>query len=119
METKYCLDCETKLLGRADKKFCSDACRNNYNNKLNSDTTAHMRNINNTLRKNRRILQNLITTDDGKATVPVKKLVSQGFSFEYFTHILSTKTGNTYYFCYEYGYRKLDGEYYLVVRKME
>ncbi len=119
MEAKYCLDCETKILGRADKKFCSDACRNNYNNKLNSDTTALMRNINNTLRKNRRILQELITTDEGKTTVPTKKLTSQGFSFEHFTHLLNTKTGNTYYFCYEYGYRKLAGDYYLLVKRAE
>ena len=119
METRFCLDCESRLLGRADKKFCSDACRNNYNNKLNSDTNALMRNINNMLRKNRRILQVLITKEGGKATVPVKKITSQGFSFEYFTHILNTKMGNTYYFCYEYGYRKLEGDYYLVVRRVE
>ena len=105
METKYCLDCETKILGRADKKFCSDACRNNYNNRQNSD--------------NRRILQESITNEEGKASVPTKKLTSQGFSFDYFTHILNTKTGNTYYFCYEYGYRKLDGDYYLVVKREE
>jgi predicted nucleic acid-binding Zn ribbon protein len=119
METKYCLDCETKILGRADKKFCSDACRNNYNNRQNSDTTALMRNINNALRKNRRILQESITNEEGKASVPTKKLTSQGFSFDHFTHILNTKTGNTYYFCYEYGYRKLDGDYYLVVKREE
>lgn len=119
MESKLCLDCGTKILGRADKKFCSDACRNNYNNRQNSDTTALMRNINNALRKNRRILQESITNEDGKASVPTKKLSSQGFSFDYFTHILNTKTGNTYYFCYEYGYRKLEGEYYLVVKREE
>ena len=32
-----CPECGDKLKGRADKKFCSDACRNAYNNKLNSD----------------------------------------------------------------------------------
>jgi hypothetical protein len=78
-----------------------------------------MRNINNALRKNRRILQESITNEEGKASVPTKKLTSQGFSFDYFTHILNTKTGNTYYFCYEYGYRKLDGDYYLVVKREE
>jgi len=117
MESRLCPDCGTKILGRADKKFCSDACRNNYNNRQNSDTTAMMRNINNALRKNRRILQDLIVTPDGKANVPLKKLNTLGFNFEYFTHILNTKTGNTYYFCYEYGYRKLDGDYYLLVKK--
>ena len=43
-------------MGRIDKKFCSDACRNAYNNKQNKDQTNLMRNINNKLRKNFKIL---------------------------------------------------------------
>ena len=35
---RYCLDCGAVLHGRADKKFCNDQCRNNYNNQLNSVT---------------------------------------------------------------------------------
>lgn len=119
METRYCPDCNSKIVGRSDKKFCSDACRNNFNNRLNSDSTAFVRNINNILRKNRRILQGLIKNDDGKANIPIKKLTSQGFSFDYFTHIINTKTGNTYFFCYEYGFRKLDENFYLIVKRQE
>ena len=33
MET--CLECGEKIIGRSDKKFCNDACRNSYNNKQN------------------------------------------------------------------------------------
>ena len=29
---KSCLHCNRPLHGRADKKYCDDACRNNYNN---------------------------------------------------------------------------------------
>ena len=117
METKLCLDCELRIIGRADKKFCSDACRNNYNNKLNSDTNAFMRNVNNLLRKNRRILQELIDTKQKKRNALANKLISQGFNFDYYTHVLNTKTGNTYFFCYEYGYRKLENNHYLLVKK--
>jgi hypothetical protein len=34
------------------QKFCSDVCRNAYNNKINKDSTNFMRNVNNKLRKN-------------------------------------------------------------------
>ena len=34
---KKCLDCGDSLRGRTDKKFCSDQCRNSYNNKLAAD----------------------------------------------------------------------------------
>lgn len=57
--TKNCLDCGDKLVGREDKKFCSDSCRNAFNNKINKDSTNYMRNINNKLRKNYRILSDL------------------------------------------------------------
>lgn len=35
---KNCPECGDKIIGRADKKFCSDACRNAYNNALNKDS---------------------------------------------------------------------------------
>ena len=44
---KTCLECGEKIVGREDKKFCSDSCRNAYNNKINKDSTNYMRNINN------------------------------------------------------------------------
>jgi predicted nucleic acid-binding Zn ribbon protein len=56
-----CLECGEKIIGRSDKKFCNDACRNAYNNKQNKDSNNLMRNINNKLRKNYRILTEINT----------------------------------------------------------
>jgi hypothetical protein len=63
---KNCLECNEKIVGREDKKFCSDGCRNAYNNKINKDSTNYMRNVNNKLRKNYRILTELNTGEEGK-----------------------------------------------------
>ena len=52
---KQCLECDNEIKGRIDKKFCSDYCRNAYNNKLNKDSNNLVRNTNNRLRKNYRI----------------------------------------------------------------
>lgn len=112
---KNCLECGTKILGREDKKFCNDGCRNNYNNRINRDTTNFMRNINNQLRKNYRILTEINT--EGKTKTTKTKLLNNGFSFEYFTNILHTKTGNTYYFVYNQGYMLLENDYYMLVKK--
>lgn len=114
---KKCLDCSEPIKGRADKKFCSDQCRNNYNNRLNSDANNYVRNVNNILRKNRRILSEL--NPDGKTTVHRDKLSQAGFSFNYFTSHRTTKTGSIYRFCYEEGYLPLDKDFYLLVRKKE
>ena len=112
---KTCLECSDKIVGREDKKFCSDGCRNSYNNKINKDSTNFMRNVNNKLRKNYRILSALNV--DGKSKTTRAKLLSKGFDFEFFTNILNTKTGNTYYFVYDQGYLALENDYYMLVKK--
>lgn len=113
--TKSCLECGEKIVGREDKKFCSDGCRNAFNNKINKDSTNYMRTINNKLRKNYRILSELNT--DGKSKTTRTKLLGKGFDLDYFTSILNTKTGNTYFFVYEQGYMVLENDYYMLVKK--
>ena len=113
---KKCIECNDEFIGRADKKFCSDNCRSAYNNKLNSDATNFIRNINNILRKNRRILAEL--NPKGKSKVHKDKLLERGFKFSYFTNVYKTKAGKVYYFCYEQGYLSIDnGWFALVIRK--
>lgn len=117
MQEKICLECGTKIFGRVDKKFCSDQCRNSYNNKLNSDGTNYIRNVNNILRKNRRILMDL--NPNGKSKTHRNKLFEKGFDFNYFTNTYTTKAGAIYYFCYEYGYLPIDNDFFALVKKQE
>ena len=113
--SKTCPECGDKIIGRTDKKFCSDACRNSYNNRKNSDTKNLMRNINNKLRKNYRILDKLNPEDKTKTTK--NRLVDAGFDFNYFTSIYTTKAGTTYYFVYDQGYLPLEGDFYALVKR--
>ena len=117
IEPKTCLECGSKIIGRADKKFCSDQCRVAYNNRLNSNETNFMRNVNNVLRKNRRILIDLNTT--GKSRVSREKLHEKGFDFSLFTSTYITKEGSVYHYCYEQGYLQVDKNWYLLVVKKE
>lgn len=117
IEEKACLECGSKIIGRADKKFCSDQCRVAYNNRLNSNETNFMRNVNNVLRKNRRILIDLNTS--GKSKVPGEKLQGKGFDFTLFTSTYTTKEGAVYYYCYEQGYLQVDKNWFLLVVKKE
>jgi predicted nucleic acid-binding Zn ribbon protein len=110
---KQCPECGEKIVGRSDKKFCSDECRNNFNNKQNSNTTNYIRNVNNLLRKNRRILEEL--APDGKSKVHKNKLNEKGFDFKHITHLYKTQKGSTYLYCYEYGYLPLENDYFLII----
>lgn len=102
-------------MGRVDKKFCSDYCRNSYNNKINKDSKNLIRNTNNRLRKNWRVLEKL--NQKGKGTVSKKKLDMAGFDFNYITEVYTTKAGKIYYFCYDQGYSVLENDLYMLVKK--
>ncbi len=114
MDRKLCLECEEPIKGRSDKKFCSDYCRNAYNNKINKESKNLIRNTNNRLKKNFKILSELNTT--GKIKTTKSKLLDKNFDFNLFTSIYTTKTGNVYYYVYNQGYLKLEKDYYLLIR---
>jgi hypothetical protein len=118
-ETRNCLACDKPLKGRSDKKFCDDYCRAAYNNELKSITNNQMRNVNNALSKNRRILEALLPEGEETAKTTKEKLIQKGFAFKYITHLYTTKTGKTYYYCYDHGYLPLENDWYLIVRRKE
>jgi hypothetical protein len=117
LDDKVCLECGTPFHGRVDKKFCTDPCRVAFNNRLNSDSVNYVRNINNILRKNRRILLDLNPT--GKSKISREKLKSEGFNFSYFTSIYTTREGAHYFYCYDQGYLPIEKEYCLLVVKKD
>lgn len=115
MENKNCPECGKAILGRQDKKFCSDLCRHSFNNHHRSTNNGYINSVNSILRKNRSILAELIPADS--ARVSKFRLSEKGFNFHYFTSIQTTRKGNAYFYCYEYGYLPQDNNYYMLVKK--
>lgn len=111
---KHCPECHGKIVGREDKKFCSDGCRNIFNNRLNKDSSNFMRSINNKLRKNYRILVELNV--DGKTKINKSNLDEKGFNFAFFTNV--SKTNNSsFYFVYDQGYKATKNNCYILINK--
>jgi predicted nucleic acid-binding Zn ribbon protein len=117
-EEKLCLTCSKPVKGRSDKKFCDDYCRAAYNNDLKSAANNLIRNVNNALGKNRRILESLLPEGEPTAKTNKDKL-EKGFQFKYHTHLYQTKNDKTYFYCYEYGYLPLENNWYLIVKREE
>ncbi|NBU48473.1 MAG: hypothetical protein EBS34_13745 [Flavobacteriales bacterium] len=115
MHPRSCLECNEELKGRKDQKFCSDYCRNAYNNRLNEDCNAMVRKINRILRKNRRILADLL--EKNQKVMAVQSLLESGFNFNYHTALYTTKKGSTYVFCYDFGYLKQENNRCILVEK--
>lgn|SRR6476660_4649979 len=113
---RECLDCGSTIHGRADKKFCDDQCRSSYNNQIKAGYATALRPVNAILRKNHSILTKLCTSN--KVKLKKEVLIRSGFDLTYHTHLHCTQNGNTYFFCYNYGYMLLEEEIFLLVRKV-
>ena len=113
---KKCLDCGSEIMGRVDKKFCSDGCRNAYHNKTKPESKNLIRNINNRLRKNYKVLDSSKLTD-GKTRTTKTRLLDKNFDFDYLTSVYTTKKGTTYFFIYDLGYLPLDNDFYMIVKR--
>jgi predicted nucleic acid-binding Zn ribbon protein len=116
-EKKTCPVCGDPIIGRIDKKFCSDQCRNTFNNQRNINSSVLIKDINKILKNNHRILTTL--NPEGKTKISRKKLVSKGFNFDYFTNIYHTQKGTTYFFCYEQGYLPIEGDFFALVERKQ
>lgn len=121
METqpKNCMACGKPVKGRSDKKFCDDYCRNAYNNRANGINSGVIRTINNDLKKNRQILASLLQNDQETIKTLKSKLVELGFKFRWMTHQYTNSKGQTYYYCYDYGYLLIENDWILVVKRKE
>jgi hypothetical protein len=118
MKIKKCLNCGDRIKGRSDKKFCDDQCRAQHNNKLNNKPPFYVNKINAILKKNRKVLEEIINSSLGeKSKVYSRSLYERGYNFNYQTHMHTENTGLTYSFCYEYGYAQLDKELYIVIKR--
>ncbi|MEZ4937388.1 MAG: hypothetical protein R2799_07320 [Crocinitomicaceae bacterium] len=108
MKSKKCLVCDKFFVGRIDKKYCSDQCRNVYNNKINSNLLKEIRKTNKRLRVNREILKKY--NQLGVKNVSLFSLISDGFVLTYFTNMYKDSSGNEVYFCYDLGYQFAENE---------
>jgi hypothetical protein len=113
---KNCIACNKIIRGRSDKKFCNDYCRNAYNNQIKSPTNNFIRNTNNKLSKNRRILERISEEKNEFIKIKKEQLMQLGFSFDYTTQIHKNKQGKNYYFCYEYGYFTINNEWCIIIK---
>lgn len=113
---RACQECETELIGRSDKRFCSDHCRNTYHNRVNSKRNRSRSFVHQKLRKNQEILAALLQ-NEAKRIIPKDQLLRRGFDFNYLTEIKRFRDNKNYFYIYEFGYRVLEMQKLLLVRK--
>ncbi|MCB0401178.1 MAG: hypothetical protein KDD41_03785 [Flavobacteriales bacterium] len=115
MEHQKCMECGERIVGRSDKKFCSDYCRNTFNNKIHREGKKLIRATNARLQKNWRILEEL--NPEASTQILKDDLLDLGFDFNLCTSIYWTKEGKPICFCYNQGFLKLDEHVYSIIKK--
>lgn len=99
---RKCRECDRVVFGRVDKIFCSDECRNAYNNARERERKHETIEIDRILKRNLRILKEL--TAGGYKRVAQETLSSMGFDFRYVTSVKFSKGGKILMQCYNYSY---------------
>lgn len=105
---RLCKFCEKEinlLIGRRDRQFCDEECKNRFHNKIAYEEEREAKRINKILKKNRNILKKMSLRKDNEE-ISRERLLKEGFDFNYHTHHkISVHQKNEYTFCYDYGYR--------------
>ena len=112
-----CLECQTEFRGRADKKFCSDPCRNAWNNRKNRINNPGIRMVHRALRTNYRILRTWERRCP-EAGLQRDNLLAMGFRFEYLTAQTSFR-GQVLAWVYDRAYYRDTGSRYKTVTGKE
>lgn len=105
------------IIGRTDKKYCSDDCRAQANRLKQRAARQPTVTINEILWKNREVLRRL--WQHRPTTVSYETLLINGFHADYHTNLYITMH-SVYFVCYDFGFqpRRLDGHKMALIVKM-
>ena len=113
-EKRSCAFCGRELLGRSDKKFCDDACRNNYAYQHNKYDNDVVNKVNKSLLYNRNVLKSI--TCGGRKIVKKQTLIDNNFNFDVITGVYRTRKQQEYRLLYDYAYKCVNDEDVLVLK---
>lgn len=103
MSANRCPQCQNPIIGRSDKKYCSDDCRALANRQKQRIARQPSVITNQILWNNREALRTLWT--QRPTMVSRDTLLSSGYNFDFHTNLHITAGGNIYYVCYDFGFQ--------------
>lgn len=102
-----CAQCGQKLLGRTDKRFCGDYCRNSYNrhqrqqNRIPLPPQAAA--VIEIIKHNYQLIGRKESLgDDETISCDLGSLTSRGFIRDFYTSLHTDKTGNQWYCVFDW-----------------
>ena len=112
----FCLKCGLPLVGRADKKYCDDGCRNAYHNARMMDANRICRPYHRSLKQNYGLLAEHLHS--GQDVVHKDELLLAGFDPKFTTCMELLHDGTMCYGLYDLEYFEQNGRY-IKIRKAQ
>lgn len=114
---KKCKICNTEIVGRSDKLFCSVKCKNYYHTNLRRVTSIAVKEINTILHRNRSILLEIMGKHKSQKKINRLVLEKKKFRFKYHTHISINKQEKVYHYVYDFAWMEFSNDEILIVRR--
>jgi len=105
MKNRLCPVCESVIQGRPDKKFCSPNCKSAHQYEMRKKEEEFYFQVDAQLKTNRKLLKRF--NQKGKTIIRRDEFEKEGFNARFFTHYWKNQQNEVYYFCYEFGFRKI------------
>lgn len=107
-ETMKCLECGHVFVGRPDKKFCSDRCRNHFHAKERSVQVRVRNNVFGKLISNYRILEELLKAQT--TSIGLNEIEALGFNASFITGCRRGRHRHDEYRCFDIIYNQSDSK---------
>lgn len=114
---RNCRLCKAPFSGRADKIFCTIACKNEYHVRLRRATAFTVRETDKILHRNRSILLEIMGKNKTQKKVNRLILEKKKFRFHYFTGSYTNSRGKTYYYVYDFAWMTFSDQEVLITKK--
>lgn len=114
---RTCKVCQKILKGRSDKIFCSIGCKNHYHKHLRFITKKAAKQIDGYLKRNYKILIELLKQNKTQIKVYRNQLTQKGFRFKYHTHFHINSKNKMYHYIYDLAWMEFSDDEILIVRK--
>jgi hypothetical protein len=101
---KACPVCKKKVIGRADKRFCSIKCKSEYHHKLRLHTKTITTSIDRILHRNRSILREIMGKRITKKKISRLVLDQKKFNYNYITGFHINTQHKTIHHVYDYSW---------------
>lgn len=116
LNSRKCLACTHEVIGRVDKIFCSQKCKNYYHKKLRYKSVKAAIRINEYLKRNHGILLEILGKNLTQKKVYRNVLEDKKFRFKYHTHTHTNSKGKVMHYIYNLGWMEFSDDEVLIVR---